>query len=95
MERKKRGVTKKQLAQLIGEKEEVIRTLEYGRLPAKDFVVINKIQKALGINLRKDGKTFDVPVKKMLDENSKQSQAKSFPSESDSDIGIQILDEED
>ena len=94
MERRKKGVTKKQLAQMIGEKEEVIRTIEYGRLPTKDFVLINKIQKALGINLRKDGKTFDTSVKKLLDENPKTTKDKSLPSQDDSDIGIQVLDEE-
>ncbi len=60
--RKRKGLNRKQVAKMISEDEESIRLLEHGRLPSKDFIIINKIQKALGINLRKDGKNFDFPI---------------------------------
>jgi len=55
-ERKRKGLTRKQLARLIGIPENNLRIIEYGRLPSNDFVLIHKIQEALEINLRK-GKT--------------------------------------
>lgn len=60
--RKRKGLNRKQVAKMINEEEESVRILEHGRLPSKDFIIINKIQKALGINLRKDGKNFDFPI---------------------------------
>lgn len=48
------NLTRKKVAQAIGESEENIKLIENGELPRDDFVFINKLQKYLGINLRKD-----------------------------------------
>ncbi len=64
--RKHRGITRKQLAKMINESEEHIKIFEYGRLPSYDFVLINKLQDALGISLRRDGKNFTKPIKDLL-----------------------------
>ena len=58
-ERRAKRITRKQLGAQINESETVIKMLENRQLPSDDFVIINKVQSALGINLRKDGKTFD------------------------------------
>lgn len=73
-ERRKRGMTKTQLAKLLNEPEESIQTLEFGRIPKNDFVLINKVQKLLGINLRKDGKDFDTSVKDMIQKQDSKVQ---------------------
>jgi len=56
--RRRKGLTRKQLALAINEKESAVRMIEYGTLPKDDFVIINKIQSALGINLRKDKRSM-------------------------------------
>lgn len=62
--RKQRNMSRKQLADAVSEPEINIKMLESGELPRDDFVLINKVQKVLGINLRKDGKSFDMPSEK-------------------------------
>lgn len=61
-ERRRRGLTRKQLAKMINEPEENIKMVEAGYLPAKDFILVNKIQGVFGVSLRKDQKKFDSPV---------------------------------
>jgi len=94
VERKKKGITRKNLAQMVGESEETIRTIEYGRLPIKDFVLVNKIQSALKINLRKDGKNYNQPASEML-ERPKKFSLKNQDSQNDlSGSDIEILEDE-
>ena len=52
--RKNKNLTRKQLGELVGASEEDIKTIEMGQLPRDDFVLVNKIEKVLGINLRKE-----------------------------------------
>mgnify|MGYP001593161429 CR=1 FL=1 len=73
-ERKKRGLTRKQLAHMISEPEENVQKIEFGVLPSSDFVLINKIQQALGINLRKDGKDFSKSISQMMPQVSPRKQ---------------------
>src|SRR3989338_8222734 len=49
-------LSRKQLAIDINEPEKDVMMVENGMLPREDFVLINKIQQRLGINLRKDRK---------------------------------------
>lgn len=56
-----KNITRKQLAAKIGETEETIKMVENGILPNDNYILINKIQSALGINLRKEGKKFEAP----------------------------------
>ena len=73
--RKARGITRKQLASLIGTDEDSIKLIENGLLPSPDFVIINKIQTALNINLRKDKQDFtkEATLKRMKEENKKDN----------------------
>lgn len=59
--RKIKNMARKQLAQAINESEDTVKMIENGMLPKDNYVLVNKIQSALGINLRKDGKTFTAP----------------------------------
>jgi ribosome-binding protein aMBF1 (putative translation factor) len=51
--RKIKNLTRKQVAQSLGVSEVDIKMIENGVLPSKDFVLINKLEKFYGINLRK------------------------------------------
>lgn len=64
--RKERNMTRLQLANALSVSENVVKMLENGELPTDDFVLINKVQSYLRINLRKDGKSFDVPLRAQL-----------------------------
>ncbi|MBI2451992.1 helix-turn-helix domain-containing protein [Candidatus Pacearchaeota archaeon] len=75
--RRNRGLTRKQFAKMINEPESSLQMLEFGVLPSPDFILLNKVQQALGINLRKDQKDFGQSVKEMIEkakENEKQEQ---------------------
>lgn len=73
--RRRLGLTRRQLANQIGVADTDLQLVESGRLPTNDFVLINKIQKALGINLRKDGKEFDIPMSELMEKAATQKQA--------------------
>lgn len=60
--RKARSLTRLQLANALNVPEVAIKLVETGELPSDDFVLINKIQSYLGINIRKDGNNFVAPV---------------------------------
>ncbi|MBU0907231.1 MAG: hypothetical protein KKD18_02030 [Nanoarchaeota archaeon] len=64
--RRRLGITRKQLAKMVGVSENDLQIIESGRLPSNDFILINKVQKTLGINLRKDGKEFDLSAEENL-----------------------------
>ena len=51
--RKLKSLTRKQLASMVGGREEHIKMIENGILPRNDFVIVSKIEQILGINLRK------------------------------------------
>lgn len=48
------GLSRKQLADRIGESEERLKIVENGGLPDDNFAMIIKIEKALNVSLRKD-----------------------------------------
>lgn len=52
--RKQLNLTRKQLAESINASEEDIKMVENGILPHNDYVLINKLEDYLKINLRKD-----------------------------------------
>ena len=63
--RKAKNLTRLQLANALGVAENHIKIAENGELPSDDFIFINKLQNYLGINLRRDGKSFDTPMSSM------------------------------
>jgi ribosome-binding protein aMBF1 (putative translation factor) len=64
--RREKNMTRKQLANAIKENEETVKKLENGIMPTNDFVLVNKIQDYLNINLRKDGKDFRASARASL-----------------------------
>jgi len=66
--RRSRNLTRKQVAEKIGESESSVKMIEAGILPKEDFVLINKIQSYLQINLRKDKKDFEESPRKLVEE---------------------------
>jgi ribosome-binding protein aMBF1 (putative translation factor) len=92
--RKSLGLTRKQLADLINEKEETIKMLEYGTLTVNDFVLINKVQAILGINLRKDKLDINKSMHDMIKEGEPFHE-KKIEEETLSGSEIEIFEDEE
>ncbi|MCH7567964.1 MAG: hypothetical protein IIA87_00950 [Nanoarchaeota archaeon] len=56
------NLTRKKLASAIGVPEDELKIVEFGGLPRDDFVLINKIENRLGINLRKEKKKDEITL---------------------------------
>ncbi len=75
--RKECNLTRRQLAKAIEESENNIKLIENGILPRNDFVILNKIQSVLNINLRRDKKDFSQsPRSLIIDEKEKAGTSK-------------------
>jgi ribosome-binding protein aMBF1 (putative translation factor) len=66
IERKRRGISRKQFSKILNVSEENIKMIEAGFLPSNDFILINKIQQELGINVRKDKKDYTQSIGDMM-----------------------------
>ena len=66
IERKRKGLTRKQFSKILKVSEESMKMIEAGFLPTNDFILINKIQEHLEINLRKDKKDYTEPIGEMM-----------------------------
>ena len=66
------GLTRKRLAEKLGETEHTIKLMENGVLPREDFVIVNKLQNFFNINLRKDKKDFAQSPRSLINKNQKQ-----------------------
>jgi ribosome-binding protein aMBF1 (putative translation factor) len=97
--RRKRGLTRKEFSRALGEDEETIKLLENGKLEANDFILIDKVEKYLGVNLRKK-RIPDESPRKVVEENlrilegfeNKDSGSKNDKEESISGKDIEILE---
>ena len=98
--RRTRGMSRKQLAEALGEKEETLKLVENGIVPDNDFVLINKIQDLLQINLRKDGKNFqksarfEVDSEKRIKEELEKEEEKTLAEEAGI-VEDEVIDEDD
>ena len=59
--RRSKHLTRKQFADALGASEHEIKLIENGVLPSDDYILISKAEKYLGVNLRKDGSSFNPP----------------------------------
>ncbi|MFH1425249.1 MAG: hypothetical protein ABIG28_00775 [archaeon] len=66
IERKRKGISRKQFAKLLEIPEDTLKMVEAGFLPSNDFILINKIQQHLNINLRKDKKDYTESIGDMM-----------------------------
>lgn len=80
-ERRKRNLSRKQLAEAIGEQEKAITMIENGILPRDDFVLVNKIEEKFGISLRKN-KDFSQEMRKLVEE-PKEEEKEMYEDKSD------------
>lgn len=102
IERKRKGLSRKQLAKQINEPEANLMEIESGNLPRNDFVLINKIQQALNINLRKDKKNYSQSVqdlmqstrKPLIEQQREYLRMKKTKGDSISGSEIEILEDE-
>ena len=60
--RRMKNISRKQLADKVEESEESLRMIEFGELPSDDFVLISKIERILGISLRKKKQISEVTL---------------------------------
>jgi ribosome-binding protein aMBF1 (putative translation factor) len=92
--RRQKGLMRKQFAEAIGESEEVVKKIENGVLPENSFVLVNKIQNYLRINLRKDRKDFSQPMRKLV-EKKQEEKAEEKRKEFSAVIGddIEVIEE--
>ena len=60
--RRMKNISRKQLADKVEESEESLRMIEFGELPSDDFVLISKIERVLGIDLRREKQISDVTL---------------------------------
>lgn len=94
-ERRSIGMSRKSLGESINESEETLKLIENGILPKDDFVIINKIQSFLHINLRKDKQDISKSPRSLLKE-VKVKPDKTSPSEAVSDLtgrDIEIIED--
>ena len=81
-ERRKRNLSRKQLAEAIGEQEKAITMIENGILPRDDFVLVNKIEEKFGISLRKN-KDFSQEMRKLVEEPAEKEEKEMYEDKSD------------
>ncbi len=81
--RRQLGITRRKIAEEIGEPEYALKLVESGILPKDDFVIINKLQDYLKLNLRKDKKDFEQSARSLISEKqiSSETEKQSVPFE--------------
>jgi len=82
--RKKLMLTRKHMAEAIHTSESDLKMLENGVLPSEDYILVNKVEQYLGINLRKDGSSYGSNL------NSRVSAQKLVKKE---ELKVEIIDE--
>src|SRR3989344_4324594 len=89
--RKYLNMSRKQLADLLGEREEVVKILENGVLPREDFVLVTKVQQVLSINLRKNKMDFGQDMRKLI-ETKKEGKTFEIFNKEKSEDSIEIIE---
>lgn len=69
--RKLKGITRKQLASLLGESENSIKLMENGVIPFGNYVLVNKLEKFYGISLRKGVVNYQESARKLVEDKKK------------------------
>jgi ribosome-binding protein aMBF1 (putative translation factor) len=104
--RKVKNLSRAQLARALDVPEHSIKLIENGELPSDDFVLVSKVERFLGIKLRKNAvatplpssSTFQAPVSEQVSlaslQKLKESKAKESPRQSSvsSSSDIEIIE---
>ncbi|MEK6844569.1 MAG: helix-turn-helix transcriptional regulator [Nanoarchaeota archaeon] len=77
------GLTRKRLAEKLGEHENTIKLMENGVLPREDFVIVNKLQNFFNFNLRKDKKDFAQSPRSLISQKQENTELKAEKSDSE------------
>ncbi|PIN93333.1 hypothetical protein COU54_03470 [Candidatus Pacearchaeota archaeon CG10_big_fil_rev_8_21_14_0_10_31_24] len=72
------GMTRRQLAQNVGVSEQEVKLIENGVLSSDDFIVVSKIEKSLGLNLRKEGISNAPPIATLRSVASKSKVSSNY-----------------
>jgi len=88
--RKGRLLTRKKVADALGESEINIKMIENGVLPANNFILINKLESYYGISLRKNKVAENkAPLRQIIDFNKRLNETKEKEIEiTDESLGI-------
>jgi len=70
--RKVRGITRKQLANALGESENSIKLMENGVIPFGNYVLVNKLEKFYNISLRKGSVNYQESARKLVEEKPQE-----------------------
>ncbi len=99
--RKAKGLTRKKLAEAIGETELNVRMMESGVIPVNNFVLVNKLENFYGISLRrnKPADVSDQPLRKIIDFAKKEKKDENIEIVEDEgkgqkksdDLGIELI----
>lgn len=76
--RKAKNLTRKQVAQSVGVSEVDIKMLENGVLPSKDLVLVNKLEKYYGINLRKGSINYQDSFRSKVTSEKKEPSKRDY-----------------
>jgi ribosome-binding protein aMBF1 (putative translation factor) len=82
--RRAKNLSRKQVSRAINASEIDIKILENGVLPNKDFVLVNKLEKYYGINLRKGSMNYQDSFRSKIGPQSSQAPQRNEPSKKES-----------
>lgn len=72
--RRGRGINRRQFAEMLKISEGDLQIIENGGLPSDDFYHISKIEKVLGLTLRKDGRPPEVTLAELQKSREEKAQ---------------------
>lgn len=93
--RRQKGLTRRQLSNLTGIKESILKMFEHGFLPENYMVLITRIEEHLGVVLRKDAEERSVqPARELAEQIGKVSFMRRKEETQKKEISEMIMDEE-
>lgn len=91
--RRKKNLTRGQLAQMLGVNVQQLKLIENGVLPKNGLMLIRKIEEVLGVRLRKDNVEVSQPMRQLVEEQRERKEEKEEKNENI--FGDEIEIEED
>ncbi|HIG52140.1 TPA: hypothetical protein EYQ19_01855 [Candidatus Pacearchaeota archaeon] len=88
--RRNRNMTRKQLAEEIKFSEDDLKMIEFGQLPKDDFILINKLENFLKINLKKVKSNEQITSLSDLQKKKEKEEALKDSSKKDDFFGNEI-----
>ena len=92
--RREKNMSRRKLAEIMGESEDTVINLENGFLPRDNFILLNKVEKTLGISVRKTSQT-SVPLAHISKSKESFEPVKGNVAESQPQVSNHHLSEEE